>query len=111
MIRLGNVQFGENEDGNSTIPDEGVTEFIAYLMEVDKDTVTKVLTSRVVETGGIGRRGSSRLLSFESTASSALARELVLTSLPRLITRIDLRCASQRFSSWSRKRCFGQGDL
>lgn len=58
VLWLGNVQFGENEDGNSTIPDEGVTEFIAYLMEVEKDTVAKVLTSRVVETQRGGRRGS-----------------------------------------------------
>ena len=57
MGRLGNVQFAENADGNAMIPDEGVIEFIAYLMEVEKDTVNKVLTSRIMETTRGGRRG------------------------------------------------------
>jgi hypothetical protein len=39
------------------IPDEGVTEFISYLMEVDKEAVNKVLTTRVMETQRGGRRG------------------------------------------------------
>lgn len=55
--RLGNVKFAENAEGNSMIPDESVIEFIAYLMEVDKDLLGKVLTSRVIETQRGGRRG------------------------------------------------------
>ncbi|CED82244.1 microfilament motor [Phaffia rhodozyma] len=58
ILWLGNVKFVENAEGNSMIPDESVIEFIAYLMEVDKDTLSKVLCSRVVETQRGGRRGS-----------------------------------------------------
>ena len=58
ILWLGNVQFNEMDDGNSTIGDTGVTDFIAYLMEVDGAQVQKVLTSRVVETQRGGRRGS-----------------------------------------------------
>ena len=58
ILWLGNVQFEEMDDGNSSIADTGVTDFVAYLMEVDGAQVQKVLTQRVVETTRGGRRGS-----------------------------------------------------
>ncbi|KAG2022879.1 microfilament motor [Coprinopsis cinerea AmutBmut pab1-1] len=58
ILWLGNVQFDENEEGNSVISDTGVTDFVAYLMEVDAATVQKALTTRVMETTRGGRRGS-----------------------------------------------------
>lgn len=58
VLWLGNVQFGEQEDGNAYVEDESVTAFVAYLMEVEAATVTKVLTSRVVETTRGGKRGA-----------------------------------------------------
>jgi myosin-1 len=61
VLWLGNVEFGEGDDGNAFIKDEGVTSFVAYLMEVEEGVVGKVLTSRVVETQRGGKRGESRL--------------------------------------------------
>ncbi len=58
ILWLGNVQFQEGEDSNSDIVDTSVTEFVAYLMEVDAPRVQKVLTTRVMETQRGGRRGS-----------------------------------------------------
>lgn len=58
ILWLGNVQFVPKDDGNSEIADSGVTDFVAYLMEVDSALVQKVLTSKVVETQRGGRRGS-----------------------------------------------------
>ena len=60
ILWLGNVQFGEKDDGNAEVADTSVTEFVAYLMEVEPDIVVKVLTSKIVEIqrGGGGRRGS-----------------------------------------------------
>lgn len=58
ILWLGNVQFVEGEDGNSSISDAGVTDFVAYLMEVDGGILQKALTSRVMETQRGGRRGS-----------------------------------------------------
>ena len=58
ILWLGNVQFQENDDGNSSVADAGVTDFVAYLMEVDSEQVQKVLTARVMETTRGGRRGS-----------------------------------------------------
>ncbi|KAJ7597439.1 P-loop containing nucleoside triphosphate hydrolase protein [Mycena floridula] len=58
ILWLGNVQYSELDDGNSTIADSAVTDFVAYLMEVDGALVQKVLTSRTMETQRGGRRGS-----------------------------------------------------
>ncbi|KDR85724.1 hypothetical protein GALMADRAFT_234780 [Galerina marginata CBS 339.88] len=58
ILWLGNVQFQDLEDGNSTITDTGVTDFVAYLLEVDAEQVQKALTTRVMETQRGGRRGS-----------------------------------------------------
>ncbi|CAO3663751.1 unnamed protein product [Umbelopsis ramanniana] len=58
ILWLGNVQFAEGEDGNSVIGDTDVTNFVAYLLEVNPDLLNKVLTTRVMETQRGGRRGS-----------------------------------------------------
>jgi myosin I len=58
ILWLGNVQYSEMDDGNSQVTDSGVTDFIAYIMEVDSALLQKVMTSRVMETQRGGRRGS-----------------------------------------------------
>ena len=58
ILWLGNVQFDEMDDGNASITDSGVTDFVAYLVDVDAALIQKTLTSRVVETQRGGRRGS-----------------------------------------------------
>ena len=57
ILWLGNVEFVEGDDGNATIADTGVTDFAAYLMEVDPAQLQKVLLSRIMETTRGGRRG------------------------------------------------------
>ncbi len=58
ILWLGNVSFRENDDGNASIADQSVIDFVAYLLEVDAAHVNKALTTRVVETSRGGRRGS-----------------------------------------------------
>ena len=58
ILWLGNVQYSEMDDGNSAVADKGVTDFVAYLMEVEPALVQKVMTTRHVETQRGGRRGS-----------------------------------------------------
>jgi myosin I len=43
ILWLGNVQFVENNEGNAAIADESVPTYVAYLMEVDGNSVNKVL--------------------------------------------------------------------
>ncbi|KAF2836566.1 hypothetical protein M501DRAFT_1007270 [Patellaria atrata CBS 101060] len=58
VLWLGNVDFGENDEGNAAIRDQSVVDFVAYLLEVEASHVNKALTQRVVETSRGGRRGS-----------------------------------------------------
>ncbi|KAI0785367.1 P-loop containing nucleoside triphosphate hydrolase protein [Irpex lacteus] len=58
ILWLGNVQFSEQDDGNAAVADPSVTDFAAYLMEVEPALVQKVATTRHVETQRGGRRGS-----------------------------------------------------
>ena len=55
ILWIGNVQFTEKDDGTSQIADTGVTDFVAYLLEVDPELLQKVLTTKVMETQQIGR--------------------------------------------------------
>lgn len=57
ILWLGNVDFVEGDDGNAAIADTGVTDFAAYLMEVEPKQLQKVLLSRIMETQRGGRRG------------------------------------------------------
>ncbi|MCO5605215.1 hypothetical protein L7F22_059395 [Adiantum nelumboides] len=54
ILWLGNATFVENDQGNAQIADQGVLDFVAYLLEVDATAITKALTERIVET----QRGS-----------------------------------------------------
>ncbi|KAF8684726.1 Myosin Large ATPase [Rhizoctonia solani] len=59
ILWIGNIQFVDSEDGSgSTITDTGVTDFVAYLLEVDAAMVSKAMVSKTMETQRGGRRGS-----------------------------------------------------
>ena len=58
ILWLGNIQFTEDDGGNSAISDTNVTNFVGYLMEVDPALVQKAMTIKVVKTKKGGRRGS-----------------------------------------------------
>ncbi|KAI0756363.1 P-loop containing nucleoside triphosphate hydrolase protein [Daedaleopsis nitida] len=58
ILWLGNVQYSEKDDGNADVADTSVTDFVAYLLEVDPAQVQKAMTIRTMETQRGGRRGS-----------------------------------------------------
>src|SRR5688572_15544911 len=58
ILWLGNISFAEDDQGNAAIADNSVVDFVAYLLEVQSDQVTKALTIRIMETARGGRRGS-----------------------------------------------------
>lgn len=81
ILWLGNVSFKNNEEGNAAIEDEGVPNFVAYLMEADPAAVQKGLTQRIMETSrGIGRRGSVYEVPMNKNQATA-ARDALAKSL------------------------------
>lgn len=59
ILWIGNISFVEDESGNATIRDEGVTNFVAYLLEVNPEILKKSIVERIIETSHGMRRGST----------------------------------------------------
>jgi myosin-1 len=94
ILWIGNVQFQEMDDGNSGVTDQGVTDFIAYLMEVDSAMVQKVLTTKVVETQRGGRRGSIYDVPLNpaqaTSVRDALAKAIYNNLFEWIVSRINI---------------------
>lgn len=57
VLWIGNIHFVENDDGTSIV-DPSVPNFVAYLLDVNAESIEKALTIKVVETTHGARRGS-----------------------------------------------------
>jgi myosin-1 len=93
ILWLGNIQFEEMDDGNARIADTNVTDFVAYLMEVDGDLVQKAVTTRVVETQRGGRRGSIYDVPLNPTQATAgrdaLAKAIYNNLFEWIVSRVN----------------------
>lgn len=59
ILWIGNISFVEDESGNAAVRDEGVTNFVAYLLEVSPEILKKSIVERIIETSHGMRRGST----------------------------------------------------
>ncbi|KAI8391715.1 P-loop containing nucleoside triphosphate hydrolase protein [Radiomyces spectabilis] len=91
ILWLGNVMFAEDDNGNAVIADADVANFIAYLMEVDSESLSKALTSRVMETQRGGRRGSVYEVPLNITQATAVRDALSKAIYERLFEWIVAR--------------------
>ncbi|KNZ80659.1 Myosin-1 [Termitomyces sp. J132] len=94
ILWLGNVQFAEQDDGNSMIADTDVTDFVAYLMGVDSSLVQKALTTRVMETQRGGRRGSVYDVPLNASQASsgrdALSKAIYNNLFEWIVSRVNI---------------------
>ncbi|KAK6463631.1 myosin-5 isoform [Scheffersomyces coipomensis] len=58
ILWIGNISFVEDESGNAAIRDDSVTQFVAYLLDVDPELLKKSIIERVVQTSHGMKRGS-----------------------------------------------------
>lgn len=93
ILWIGNVTFREDDNGNATITDQSVVDFVAYLLEVDAAHVNKALTVRVVETGRGGRRGSVYEVPLNPTQATAvrdaLAKAIYFNLFDWIVDRVN----------------------
>ncbi|KAF7792267.1 hypothetical protein EIP86_003303 [Pleurotus ostreatoroseus] len=94
ILWLGNVQYSEKDDGNADIADTSVTDFVAYLMEVDPALVHKAMTIRVMETQRGGRRGSVYDVPYNpaqaSSTRDALAKAIYNNLFEWIVSKINI---------------------
>ncbi|CAI4044589.1 myosin 3 SKDI_11G0900 [Saccharomyces kudriavzevii IFO 1802] len=58
ILWIGNISFIENEEGNAQVRDTSVTDFVAYLLQVDAPLLIKCLVERIMQTSHGMKRGS-----------------------------------------------------
>lgn len=94
ILWIGNISFVEDEQGNATVRDESVTNFVAYLLQVDAQTLLKSLIERILTTSHGSRRGStfhSPLNIVQATATrDALAKGIYNNLFEWIVERVNL---------------------
>ncbi|KAI8340325.1 P-loop containing nucleoside triphosphate hydrolase protein [Chlamydoabsidia padenii] len=99
ILWIGNLVFVEDDSGNAVISDGDVANFVAYLLEVDAESLSKALTSRIMETQRGGRRGSVYEVPLNVTQATAVRDALSKTIYERLfewiVTRVNVSLESR----------------
>lgn len=93
ILWIGNITFVENEEGNAQVRDTSVTDFVAYLLQVDSETLNKAVTERVMETSHGMRRGSVYNVPLNITQATAvrdaLAKGLYNNLFDWIVARVN----------------------
>ncbi|KAM9902281.1 hypothetical protein OXX79_004035 [Metschnikowia pulcherrima] len=94
ILWIGNISFVEDENGNAAVRDEGVTNFVAYLLEVNAEILKKSIIERIIETSHGMRRGSTYHVPLNITQATAvrdaLAKGIYNNLFEWIVERVNL---------------------
>ncbi|KAG0677523.1 class II myosin [Pichia californica] len=98
ILWIGNISFIEDDEGNSQIRDTSVTDFVAYLLQVDSNLLCKSMIERTMETSHGMKRGSIYHVPLNQTQATAVKDALAMGIYNNLFDWIVDR-VNQSFSS------------
>lgn len=94
VLWIGNITFLEDAEGNAQVRDTSVTDFVAYLLQVDSQLLIKSLVERVLETNHGMKRGSVYhvpLNQVQATAvKDALAKAIYNNLFDWIVDRVNV---------------------
>lgn len=94
ILWIGNISFIEDAEGNAQIRDTSVTDFVAYLLQVDAQLLIKSLVERVLETNHGMRRGSVYHVPLNSVQAiavkDALAKAIYNNMFDWIVDRVNV---------------------
>lgn len=94
ILWIGNISFIENEEGSAQIRDTSVTDFVAYLLEVDSSLLITSIVERILETSHGTKRGSiyhTPLNIVQATAvRDGLAKAIYNNLFDWIVDRVNL---------------------
>ncbi|CAI5759271.1 unnamed protein product [Candida verbasci] len=94
ILWIGNISFIEDESGNAAIRDDSVTNFVAYLLDVNAEILKKAILERTIETSHGMKRGSTYhtpLNIVQATAvRDALAKGIYNNLFEWIVERVNI---------------------
>jgi len=103
ILWIGNISFEEDESGNAMIRDESVTQFVAYLLDVDAEILKTSIIERIVQTSHGMKRGSTYHVPLNivqaTSVKDALAKGIYNNLFEWIVERVNLSLKGTQGSS------------
>lgn len=94
ILWIGNLSFVEDESGNAVVRDASVTQFVAYLLQVDPVILNKALLERTMQTSHGMRRGLTYHVPLNivqaTSVRDALAKGIYSNLFDWIVARVNI---------------------